>query len=114
MRNAIFLAVFAIAACSSPKNQEEIETSKFQTTGSVERLDSAINSLIASDAKIEVLASGFEWAEGPLWLEEQQALIFTDGKYNDLLGVNLWGSLICFVIFFIPLLNQKWRVKSKI
>ncbi len=35
--------------------------------------------------------------------------IFTEGKYNDLLGVNLWGSLVCFVLFFIPLLNKKWR-----
>nr|WP_294895714.1 hypothetical protein [uncultured Pedobacter sp.] len=35
--------------------------------------------------------------------------IFTNGKYNDLLGVNLWGSLVCFVLFFIPLLNKRWR-----
>lgn len=35
--------------------------------------------------------------------------IFTTGKYNDLLGVNLWGSLICFVLFFIPLLIPTWR-----
>ncbi|MFC5285113.1 hypothetical protein [Pedobacter alpinus] len=35
--------------------------------------------------------------------------IFTDGKYNDLLGINLWGSLVCFALFFIPLLNKRWR-----
>ena len=35
--------------------------------------------------------------------------IFTTGKYNDLLGVNLWGSLICFVLYFIPLLIPTWR-----
>ena len=54
------------------------------TIGSVERLDSAINALISADAKIEVLASGFEWAEGPLWLEDQQALIFTDVPTNKI------------------------------
>jgi Na+/proline symporter len=43
-----------------------------------------------------------------------KAWIFTDGKYNDLLGVNLWGSLICFILFFIPLLNQKWKKTSNI
>ncbi|HET8828475.1 MAG TPA: hypothetical protein VFM79_04005 [Pelobium sp.] len=35
--------------------------------------------------------------------------IFTEGKYNDLLGINLWGSLLCFVLFFIPILNKQWR-----
>lgn len=84
MRNAIFLAVFSLAACSSPKDQEQIQTSNFQTIGSVERLDSAINALIPANAKIEVLASGFEWAEGPLWLEDQQALIFTDVPTNKI------------------------------
>ena len=84
MRNIICLAVFALVACSVPKTQEKIDPSKFETIGSVERLDSAINSLIATDAKIEVLASGFEWAEGPLWLEGQQALIFTDVPSNKI------------------------------
>ncbi|MBN7811017.1 SMP-30/gluconolactonase/LRE family protein [Algoriphagus sp. H41] len=75
------LTVLAFAACASPKVQEET-TAQFQTIGSVERLDSAINVLIPADARIEVLASGFEWAEGPLWLESQQALIFTDVPTN--------------------------------
>ena len=43
----------------------------------------------------------FEWVP--------KSWIFTEGKYNDLLGVNLWGSLVCFILFFIPLLNKSWR-----
>jgi Na+/proline symporter len=35
--------------------------------------------------------------------------IFTDGKYNDLLGVNLWGSLVCFILFFIPQTKTLWQ-----
>ena len=34
--------------------------------GSVERLSPEINKLINSDAKIEILAKGFEWSEGPI------------------------------------------------
>jgi gluconolactonase len=34
-------------------------------TGSIERFDSAFDKLIARDAKIEKLASGFTWSEGP-------------------------------------------------
>ncbi len=84
MKQSIYLAVFLLTACTTPKIQEETEALAFETIGSIDRLDSAINSLIASDAKIEVLASGFEWAEGPLWLEEQQALIFTDVPTNTI------------------------------
>ncbi len=35
--------------------------------------------------------------------------IFTSGKYNDLLGVNLWGTLICFGLFFAPQLIRVWK-----
>ena len=33
-----------------------------------------------------------------------EALIFTTGKYADLLWVNLWGILSCIILYFIP----KW------
>ncbi|GAB3234040.1 SMP-30/gluconolactonase/LRE family protein [Algoriphagus aestuariicola] len=83
MKKSCWFAILVLAACSSPKIQQEA-VSKFNTIGSVERLDSAINALIPADAQIEVLASGFEWAEGPLWLEDQQALIFTDVPANKI------------------------------
>lgn len=83
MKNAACLLFLGLLACSAPKTQES-QVAINRTIGSVERLDSAINLLIAADAKIEVLASGFEWAEGPLWLEEQQALIFTDVPTNKI------------------------------
>ncbi len=34
--------------------------------GSVVRHDAAFDKLVAGDAKIEVLASGFVWSEGPV------------------------------------------------
>jgi gluconolactonase len=80
--HSILFAFFILLSCTAPKEKLTEASPKFQSIGSVERLDSAINSLITSEAKIEVLASGFEWAEGPLWLEEQQALIFTDVPTN--------------------------------
>ena len=80
--HSILFAFFILLSCTAPKEKLTEASPKFQSIGSVERLDSAINALIPADAKIEVLASGFEWAEGPLWLEEQQALIFTDVPTN--------------------------------
>ena len=48
--------------------------------GSIERLDPAINQLIAPDAQIEVLASGYAWSEGPVW--HDGALVFSDVPRN--------------------------------
>ena len=31
------------------------------------------------------------------------SLIWFDGKYGDLLSLNLWGSALCFGMFFLPL-----------
>lgn len=83
MKKSIWLAIFIPLACTAPKTKI-VSVPNYQTVGSIERLDSAINDLITVDAKIEVLASGFEWAEGPLWLEDQQALIFTDVPTNKI------------------------------
>ncbi len=48
--------------------------------GSIERLDPALDLLIAPGSKIEVLASGFTWSEGPVWFEG--GLVFSDVPKN--------------------------------
>jgi gluconolactonase len=52
------------------------------TTGSIERIDTAINSIISKNATVEVIAQGFEWAEGPLWFEKEKMLLFSDVPKN--------------------------------
>jgi gluconolactonase len=42
----------------------------YPTIGKIERLDPALDKLIPKDAVIEVLASGFDWCEGPLWIKD--------------------------------------------
>ena len=37
-----------------------------------------------------------------------EQLIFTKGKYADLLWVNFWGILCCVILYFIP----KWMIKK--
>ena len=39
-------------------------------------------------------------------------LIFSSGRYASLLWSNLWGLIICFILFFIPILYQNARQKS--
>lgn len=47
-----------------------------------ERLDPAFDKLVAPDAKIEKLAEGFQWSEGPVW--KDGALYFSDVPQNKM------------------------------
>jgi len=50
--------------------------------GHIEVLNSQLNELIPPGASLEVLAGGFRWSEGPLWLENEQLLLFSDVPAN--------------------------------
>ena len=44
----------------------------------IERLDPALDRLIAQDAAIETIAQGYTWTEGPVWIKEGGYLLFSD------------------------------------
>ncbi|HEY7059733.1 MAG TPA: SMP-30/gluconolactonase/LRE family protein, partial [Vicinamibacterales bacterium] len=48
----------------------------------IERLDPALDRLIAPDASIEVLGQGYSWSEGPVWVKDGGYLLFSDVKEN--------------------------------
>lgn len=48
----------------------------------IERLDPALDKIIASDASIEVLDTGHRWLEGPVWVKEGGFLLFSDVPAN--------------------------------
>jgi len=52
--------------------------------GRIERYDAALDQIIAADAKIEKLAEGFTWAEGPVWIPTGEYLLFTDVPENTI------------------------------
>src|SRR5690349_6323576 len=68
-------AVAAATACSS-------EQAPPPPQGPIERVSPKLDALIKPDAKVEILAEGFTWAEGPLWLEDQPMLLFSDVPEN--------------------------------
>jgi gluconolactonase len=59
------------------------------TSPRVERLDPALDRLIAPDAKIETLAEGYDWVEGPVWVKDGGFLLFSEVKRNT---VHRWKA----------------------
>lgn len=55
-----------------------------QTIGGIEKLDDDIDLFIEDNAVIEVLAEGFKWSEGPVWVPELEGVLFTDVPENKI------------------------------
>jgi len=63
------------------------DTTNYPILGRIIREDPRLDQIIAPDARIQVLASGFEWAEGPVWLSRDKAVLFSDIPNN---AVMMW------------------------
>ena len=54
------------------------------TIGSIERLDASLDTIISANAKVEIIATGLDWSEGPLWIEKNKMLLFSDVPKNTI------------------------------
>ena len=50
--------------------------------GGITRFDPALDALIDVDAPIEVIATGYKWSEGPVWVRKGGYLLFNDVPSN--------------------------------
>ena len=86
------ICIYAIAFSLASAQQQP-----FPTAGTVERLDPALDQLIAPKTKIEVIASGFTWSEGPVWDKQHNRLLFSDVPENTVYQWNLKDGVSVFL-----------------
>lgn len=81
MRSLVIAAMMSggLAACSTSNAPDSVET-----IGSIDRRMPVMETIVSEDTEIEVLARGFVWPEGPVWIEEEQALYFNDVPENKM------------------------------
>jgi gluconolactonase len=99
VRLFILFAVLAAAglpnvACSAPqavsenanKSAANANTDKtvVTTAGNLVRLDPRFDKLVPADAKLEKIADGFNWVEGPVWNRKENYLLFSDIPANSI------------------------------
>ncbi|WP_111708252.1 sulfatase-like hydrolase/transferase [Lutibacter citreus] len=71
---------------------------KYPSFGEIKRLNPALDNIISKDARIELIAEGFTWSEGPVWQPKGQKLIFSDVpenkayQWNDITGLSVYLS----------------------
>src|SRR5262245_62098625 len=54
----------------------------YPTFGTIERHDARFDALVGADARLEKLADGFNWSEGPVWVRNGGYLLFSDVPQN--------------------------------
>jgi gluconolactonase len=83
-----------LAACVCVASFAQAQVPK--TIGSIERLDAAFDKLVPAGAVIEVLGSGFDWAEGPCWVKDKGFLVFSDIPPNKIMKWDPKGGISVF------------------
>lgn len=69
------LAFLLLAACS---------TKEIKTIGVIERYDPELNTIISPAAKVEIIAEGHDWSEGPVWVNGAEMLLYSDVPRNTI------------------------------
>ncbi|MGC8639705.1 MAG: SMP-30/gluconolactonase/LRE family protein [Isosphaeraceae bacterium] len=75
---AAALVCAAVFNCGQARAQQK-ET---PTLGTIERLDSRLDQIVPKGARVERLAEGFDWSEGPVWDRRGGFLLFSDVPQN--------------------------------
>jgi gluconolactonase len=89
----VLLATLSAAACvaTPPAAATKIQEA------TIDRWDPAMNAIVPNDWKIEKLAEGFGWAEGPIWVKSGGYLLFTDVPGNKMWKWSEKGGLEKFL-----------------
>lgn len=93
---SVLTGLSLFSACSTPQPSETKSASPAASTAAasialtpaeikIVRLDPALDKLIAPDAKVEKLATGYKWTEGPVWNKKDGYLLFSDIPNNRII-----------------------------
>ena len=84
------LICLLLLACSHA-NRTPCRAQDGKTLGEIERFDPRFDALVQPEARIELLASGFQWSEGPVWVPRNGVpgdggfLLFSDVRTNSIM-----------------------------
>src|SRR5215207_9419879 len=77
MKRLSFLVLFApfVSLCAQQAKSD---------IGTIEVISPELSGIIQKDAKVEILADGFQFTEGPVWLDKEKMLLFSDVPANTI------------------------------
>ena len=77
----VCLLVFGCKKTSKTEIKKPINTT-YKKIGYLEKIDDDFDKHVPESTKIEVIAEGYVWTEGPVWVPKEQCLLFSDVPEN--------------------------------
>jgi len=77
----IIIALF-FTGCGNGSEADEPFEERARDLGFIEVINDELEQILNVDAVPEIIGDGFEWSEGPVWVEEYQFLLFSDVPEN--------------------------------
>lgn len=74
-KSILLLFCIALAACSTSEKEEN-------SVVVIERIDAALDQILTTESSIEIIGEGYEWTEGPVWIADENMLLFSDVPQN--------------------------------
>lgn len=94
---AAILVACSGAACAATPAATSPAAPTIIAEAKIDRWDPAMDAIVPKDWKIEKLAEGFGWAEGPIWVKNGGYLLFTDVPGNKMWKWSEKGGLEKFL-----------------
>src|SRR3954451_12320197 len=77
---ALAPSFFLLALVAGPLHT--VDGQEYPTLGAIKRHDNRLDRILPRDARMERLADGFDWSEGPVWIRDGGYLLFSDVPQN--------------------------------
>jgi gluconolactonase len=83
-RSLLVAGAGLVAACAHDSAPPTSPHPPGATLGGVRRIDAALDAIVPAGAQVEELGSGYQWAEGPVWVRKGGYLLFSDVPGNTI------------------------------
>jgi len=67
-----------------PSSETPLAVEPHEVNIHIERNDPRIDAIVPANAKLYKVAEGFQFTEGPVWVRDKQALLFSDPNHNTI------------------------------
>jgi len=98
MKNTIYLVALIatlLLACKSKTDINDFIRANPDPNDpiTIEIFQSEVKTILTEESEIKTIARGFTWSEGPLWIKEQKALLFSDVPENKIYKISSNGQV---------------------
>ena len=87
--NKILVTLAAFLVVGLPSFLLAQDKAEKEIVRTIEKLDDSLDALIDVNARIEVISTGHQWSEGPVWIKDGSYLLWSDVPRNK---ISKWDS----------------------